>query len=70
MSGFDKSDLFGKRTGTDHAPQYRAQMQIDNRMLLGLIGISFFMLVSDFSRNGKLLNLRENFRTVTYGRNF
>lgn len=43
-------------------------MQLDNRMLLGLVGISFFMLVSDFGRNGKLLNLRENFRTVTYGR--
>lgn len=24
LGNFEKNDLFGKRTGTDHAPQYRA----------------------------------------------
>lgn len=68
MQNFDKNDLFGKRHGIDHAPKYQAQMNIDSRMLLGLFGISLLMLVGDFGRNGKMLNLRENFRSVTYGR--
>lgn len=37
-------------------------------MILGLFGISMLMLVGDFGRNSKMLNLRDNFRTVTYGR--
>ena len=43
-------------------------MDLDSRLLLGLIGISFTMVTFEFKRNGKLLNLRENFRQVTHGR--
>ena len=68
LQNFDKHDLFGKRHGIDHAPQFKAQMDIDGRLMYGLFGISLLMLLSDMPRNGKLLNLRENFRTVTYGR--
>eukprot|EP00353_Schmidingerella_taraikaensis_P009414 CAMPEP_0185578242 /NCGR_PEP_ID=MMETSP0434-20130131/12378_1 /TAXON_ID=626734 ORGANISM="Favella taraikaensis, Strain Fe Narragansett Bay" /NCGR_SAMPLE_ID=MMETSP0434 /ASSEMBLY_ACC=CAM_ASM_000379 /LENGTH=121 /DNA_ID=CAMNT_0028195997 /DNA_START=19 /DNA_END=384 /DNA_ORIENTATION=- len=58
LQNFDKNDLFGKRHGIDHAPQYKSQMDIDSRLLLGLVGITFAMLLSDFPRNAKMLNLR------------
>ena len=43
-------------------------MQIDHRILLGLIGASFLCVLADMRPNARLLALRDNFRTVTYGR--
>ena len=43
-------------------------MDIDHRILLGLIGISVVMLLTNMRSNTKMMNLRENFREVTYGR--
>ena len=68
LGSFDKNDLFGTRHGIQHSPHLRAQMNIDSQILLGLCGATLAMLFFEFKRNGKLLNLRENFRTVTYGR--
>ena len=68
MQNFDKTDIFGKRKGLEHSPNIKAQMDIDQRILLGLIGASVLMLLCDFKRNGLLLDLRENFRGVTDGR--
>ena len=47
MSNFEHQDLFGKRQGIDHSPHLKEQMNIDNRILLGLIGVSFCMLIAD-----------------------
>ena len=68
LGSFDKSSIFGTRHGIQHSPHLRAQMNIDTQILLGLCGATFAMLFFEFKRNGKLLALRENFRTVTYGR--
>ena len=68
MQNFDTSAIFGKRYGLEHSPHIRDQMNIDSRILLGLVGVSLAMCFSDFSRNGKFCNLRENYRRVTYGR--
>ena len=68
LGNFDRNTLFGTRQGIQHSPHLRAQMNIDTQLLLGLCGITFGVLFFEFKRNGKLLNLRENFRTVTYGR--
>ena len=43
-------------------------MDIDQRILLGLFGLTFLAVVTDFSRGTKFTALRDNFRTVTYGR--
>ena len=68
MQNFDSSAIFGKRHGLDHSPHIRDQINIDSRILLGLVGVSLLMVFSDFSRQGKFCNLRENYRRVTYGR--
>ena len=68
LSPFEKADIFGKREGLNHSPHIKQQIDLDTRLLLGLMGISALMLVSDFKRNAKFLNLRENFRTVGHGR--
>ena len=43
-------------------------MDIDTSLLLGLIGVSTVMVLAEMKRNAKFMNLRDNFRTVTYGR--
>ena len=68
LQNFDKNAIFGTRHGIDHSPHIKAQMDIDQRILLGLIGASFLMVLTDMKPNAKFLNLRDNFRTVTYGR--
>ena len=68
LGSFDKTSLFGVRHGIQHSPHLRAQMNIDSQLLLGLCGATLTMLFFEFKRNGKMLNLRENFRKVTYGR--
>ena len=68
LQNFDAHSMFGVRHGLQHSPHLRAQMDIDSRLLLGLVGLSFLMLGAEFKQNGKLLNLRDNFRSVTYGR--
>ena len=52
MQNFDKTDVFGKRHGIQHSPHIKAQMDIDTKILLALIGASLLMLTSDFKRNG------------------
>lgn len=68
MQNFDKQSLFGTRHGLQHSPHIKAQMDIDTRLLLGLCGVTALMLITEFKKNGLFCNLRENFRTVTYGR--
>ena len=68
LQNFDKTAIFGKRHGLQHSPHIKAQMDIDTRLLLGLCGLTMVMLSCEFKRNGKLLNLRDNYRQVTYGR--
>ena len=68
LGPFEKNDIFGKRNGLQHSPHIKAQMDIDTRILLGLIGVSVLMVTTEFKKNGRLLNLRENFRSVSDGR--
>ena len=65
---FDKNAIFGSRHGLQHSPHIQAQIDVDTRILLGLVGLSFLMVTTNFKSNGKMMNLRENFRTATYGR--
>ena len=64
LSSFDKNDLFGKRHGLQHSPHIQSQMTLDTRLLLGLVLMTFAMITTDFKKNDKNLNLRENFRAV------
>ena len=68
MGNFDKQSLFGTRHGLQHSPHIRAQMDIDSQIMMGLVGVTAAMLVFEFKKNGKMLNLRDSFRSVTYGR--
>ena len=68
MQNFDSATIFGKREGLNHSPHIKEQMNIDHRILLGLIGLTTAMVISDFSRQGKFCNLRENYRRVGHGR--
>ena len=68
MQNFDKTAIFGKNQGINHSPHIQSQVNLDTTILLGLLGGTVLMLLSDFKRNGKMMNLRENLRTSGYGR--
>ena len=68
LDQFDNKDIFGKKHGIQHSPAMLAQTQLDNRLLLGIAGIYFVMLLLEFNRHGKFQPLRENFRLVDQGK--
>ena len=68
LQNFDKHAIFGTRHGLQHSPHIKAQMDIDHRILLGLVGASVLMLLTNMRSNAKMMNLRENYRESTYGK--
>ena len=68
LQNFDKSALFGTRHGLQHSPNIAEQMNIDKRIMLGLVSLTVIMVLADMPRLKKLVNLRDNYRLVDAGR--
>ena len=68
LSPFDKEDIFGKRKGIEHSPHIRAQLELDNNILLAWAILMLVALYCELPYHDEFTALRENMDKNDYGK--
>ena len=68
MGPFDKDEIFGRRQGVNYSPHIKSQVDLDTKMLWGLIAFSLIGMMGASMTIEAISPLRKNYRNSTHGR--
>ena len=68
LGNFDRDEIFGKRQGINHSPHIQAQINLDNRLLLLIGGLTVYMVLTLIPQTTEIQRLRKQYRRTDMGR--
>jgi hypothetical protein len=68
LGSFEHEDLFGKRTGIEHSPHIRAQLNLDSNLVYFYFLLTFLALGLELKYHDEFVALRQNWVNSDMGK--